>query len=1044
MNAPPPSSRVTQSAWLRYGVAILVVLAGAAVRLAFLQALEMRVTYVTFYPAVILAALYGGLGPGLLATGLSALLADYFWIETVGHFLPMQFADSLGMAIFIVTCGGISWITDAMHRARSRAAHAQAQAKFTAELVQANEALRESEERLRLAQSGAHVGIWDWHLGSGKLEWTLELEQLYGFSPGTFPGNYAAFRDCVHPDDLAKVERQRDAAVAAHRDFDFDFRVRLPSGETRWVNSKGAAIYDTAGNPERMFGVNVDITARKQAEAALRESEARLRRAQEIAHLGSWELDLVRDRLSWSDEVYRIFGLAPREFGATYEAFLDCVHSEDRQRVDDAYAGSLRENRDTYEIEHRVVRKDNGAIRIVHEKCEHFRDAAGQIIRSVGMVHDITERKQAEAALRLSEERFRKVFESSSDCILVWDRQCNYLYANQAAIDHVGTTRDQVIGKNIRDGLGHIPDFMHLWMARVEQAFATGEPFRVEDSVPVGGRLVHSESQVSPIRDASGQVFAVSVVYRDVTERKQTEEALRRSNSFNQSIIDSSSDCIKILNMDGRLQYMSPGGQHLLGIKDIATYLNVPYEEFWKGSDREAVIEVVQKAKQGQSGSFQGFCPTANGTPKWWDVCISPVLGADGRPERLLAVSRDITERVQLESELQQRNKELAQEARRKDEFLAMLAHELRNPLAPIRNAVHLLRLIGPAEPRLEQARDMIDRQVAHMVRLIDDLLDVSRITRGKISLRKERLDLAEVVAQAAEVAGPLLTRKRQAFTLSCAPEPIEVEADPARLVQVIANLLNNAAKFTEPGGSITLSTERCNDDACGTAAVIRVRDTGVGIAPELLPYIFDLFVQGETSLDRTEGGLGIGLTLVRHLVEQHGGRIEARSAGRGCGSEFVVTWPAAPPALAATARAAAVESAEPGRRLRILVVEDNLDAAESFVTLLQLQGHEIRAAQSGLTALEVASSFVADVAFIDLGLPGMDGYEVARRLRAIPGFQATVLVALTGYGQDEDKRRSLDAGFDHHLTKPVDPATIDRLLIGIGGPSEARPRFLQ
>jgi len=414
------------------------------------------------------------------------------------------------------------------------------------------------------------------------------------------------------------------------------------------------------------------------------------------------------------------------------------------------------------------------------------------------------------------------------------------------------------------------------------------------------------------------------------------------------------------------------------------------------------------------------------------------LIQQDGR-RLVLETNRDITVRKRLESELQQRTEELADEGRRKDEFLAMLAHELRNPLAPIRNAVYLLRLIGPAEPRLEQARDMIDRQVSHMVRLIDDLLDVSRITRGKISLRKERLDLTEVVAQAAEVAAPLLTRKRQAFTVSCAPEPIEVEADPARLVQVIANLLNNAAKFTEPGGSITLTTERSGDDA----AVIRVRDTGVGIAPELLPHIFDLFVQGETSLDRTEGGLGIGLTLVRHLVEQHGGRIEARSAGRGCGSEFVVTWPAAPPAVTVFPRAAFVESAGPGRRLRILVVEDNPDAAESFVTLLQLQGHEIRTAYSGLAALEVASSFVADVAFIDLGLPGMDGYEVARRLRAIPGFQATVLVALTGYGREEDKRRAQAAGFDHHLIKPVDPSAIDRLLMDIRAAYEEHPHLL-
>jgi PAS domain S-box-containing protein len=839
MNAHPPSPNVTQSAWFRYGGAITLALAAAAVRLAFLQALEMRVTYITFYPAVILAALCGGLGPGLLATGLSALLADYFWIEPVGHFLPTQFADSLGMGIFAVTCMAISWITDAMQRARSRATRAEAQAKLSAELAQANQALREAEETLR--RGNERLALLSYVVGRllaaedpqgivnelcAEVMRQLDCDVFFNFLADPASGRLH-LNACagIPAEEAAKIEWLDYGVAVCGCVAQEGCRIvaedisRAPHARTELVKSYGVQAY--ACHPlldsGRVIGTlsfgtrnRTRFTAdelllmktvadhvavamqRKQAEVALRESEALLRRAQEIAHLGSWELDLVRNRLTWSDEVYRIFGLAPREFGATYEAFLDCVHPEDRQRVDDAYTESLRENRDTYEIEHRVVRKDNGAIRIVHEKCEHLRDAAGQRIRSAGMVHDITERKR-------------------------------------------------------------------------------------------------------------------------------------------------------------------------------------------------------------------------------------------------------------LESELQQRNQELAQEARRKDEFLAMLAHELRNPLAPIRNAVYLLHLVGPAEPRLDQARDMIDRQVAHMVRLMDDLLDVSRITRGKISLRKEQLDLAEVVAQAAEVAGPLLTRKRQAFTVSCAPEPIEVEADPARLVQVIANLLNNAAKFTEPGGSVTLSTERSGDGGCGDAAVIRVRDTGVGITPELLPHVFDLFVQGETSLDRTEGGLGIGLTLVRHVVEQHGGHIEAHSAGRGCGSEFVVTWPAAPSTVALSPRAAAAnDGAQGGRRLRILVVEDNLDAAESFAVLLQLQGHEIRVAHSGLAALDVASSFVADVAFIDLGLPGMDGYEVARRLRAIPAFQATVLVALTGYGQEEDRRRSLGAGLDHHLTKPVDPVIVDRLLMGIGGLAEARPGFPQ
>lgn len=407
-----------------------------------------------------------------------------------------------------------------------------------------------------------------------------------------------------------------------------------------------------------------------------------------------------------------------------------------------------------------------------------------------------------------------------------------------------------------------------------------------------------------------------------------------------------------------------------------------------------------------------------------------PLMNEQGAVRGCVGIFVDITERKRAEAAL----KEAAQ---RKDEFLAMLAHELRNPLAPIRNAVHLLRLLGPAEPRLIQARDLIDRQVTHMVRLIDDLLDVSRITRGTILFRKERVDLAAIVEQAVESVRLTIARKRHTLTLSCAPEPISVEADPARLTQVIANLLNNAAKFTEPGGAITLSTERS-----GEHAIIRVRDTGVGIVPQLLPRIFDLFVQGEVSLDRTEGGLGIGLTLVRHLVEQHGGHVEARSAGRGRGSEFIVTWPAVGSPMVRAAYASGVDFARTsGRRLRVMVVEDNVDAAESFNILVELQGHEVRTAHTGSAALDLAATFVPDVAFIDIGLPGLDGYEVARRFRAAPAFQATVLVALSGYGRDEDKCRAQDAGFDHHLTKPADLSMVARLLIDIAGQfTEASP----
>ena len=360
----------------------------------------------------------------------------------------------------------------------------------------------------------------------------------------------------------------------------------------------------------------------------------------------------------------------------------------------------------------------------------------------------------------------------------------------------------------------------------------------------------------------------------------------------------------------------------------------------------------------------------------------------------------------------------------RKDEFLAMLAHELRNPLAPIRNAVHVLRLAGPADAQAQWARDVIQRQLQHLTRLVDDLLDVSRITQGKVTLHKEKVELAVVVARAVETIRPLLESRRLQLSISIPSEPIRLQADPTRLAQVVANVLNNATKYTEEGGCIWISAARA-----GEQVVLRVRDTGVGIPADVLPHIFDLFTQSARSLDRSEGGLGIGLTLVRNLVEMHGGKVEAFSAGSGHGSEFVVHLPALPEELPTEVKAAVANKNAPGASLRILVVDDNLDSAETLALLLKFSGHDVRTANDGETALETAYAFKPQVIVLDIGLPKMDGYQVAQRLRQDPQLQKSFLIALTGYGQNEDRQRSKEAGFDYHLVKPVDPQELQSLV---------------
>ena len=412
-------------------------------------------------------------------------------------------------------------------------------------------------------------------------------------------------------------------------------------------------------------------------------------------------------------------------------------------------------------------------------------------------------------------------------------------------------------------------------------------------------------------------------------------------------------------------------------------------------------------------------------------VVLSARAGEEARIEGLAAGASDYLVKPFHARELKARigsQLELArlrlETDRRKDEFLATLAHELRTPLAPIRNSLSLLRMTGAAARAPLRVVEMMERQVAVLVRLVDDLMEISRITRGKIELRREPVALATVVASAVETSMPWIEAAGHRLSLELPDEPLVLDADPVRIAQVLANLLNNAAKYTEHGGAITLAAARD-----GAFARITVRDTGAGISAEALPRVFDLFVQAERTYDRAQGGLGIGLTLVKNLVDLHGGAVEARSDGAGKGSEFVVRLP--------LALGAAPDVEPPGREApaprvpsqRVLVVDDNRDAAESLATLLRLFGAETRTAHDGVTGLETFRAFSPAVAFLDLGLPGLDGCELARRIRREPGGAAALLVALTGWGQEEDRRRSAEAGFDHHLIKPVDLGVLEQVL---------------
>jgi signal transduction histidine kinase/CheY-like chemotaxis protein len=384
-------------------------------------------------------------------------------------------------------------------------------------------------------------------------------------------------------------------------------------------------------------------------------------------------------------------------------------------------------------------------------------------------------------------------------------------------------------------------------------------------------------------------------------------------------------------------------------------------------------------------------------------------------------------------SDIKRAETELREADRRKDEFLATLAHELRNPLAPIQNAVHILRTQGPLDPALQWARDVIDRQVRQMTRLVDDLLDLSRISTGKLNLRTAEITLVDVLHTAVEISRPVIESSGHRLTVTEPTEPVTVDGDLTRLAQVVANLLNNAAKYTPRDGRIDLAAERQGSDA-----VITVRDSGIGIPSHMLTRIFEMFTQADGAPERAPGGLGIGLTLCQRLVDLHGGSIAARSAGLGQGSEFVVRLPAV---LTPTKPRRPVDGGDnpavPARSLRILVVDDNRDAAATLAMLLRIMGHDVRTAHDGAEAVALAADARPDAVLLDIGLPKLNGFEAARRIREQPGGAEVVLLATTGWGQETDRRRSREAGFDHHLVKPVDPAVLMKLLADI---SQALP----
>jgi PAS domain S-box-containing protein len=684
---------------------------------------------------------------------------------------------------------------------------------------------------------------------------------------------------------------------------------------------------------------------------------------------------------------------------------------------------------------------------------------------------DVSERKRAEIALRESEQRFRQLADAMSQIVWTAGPDGNIDYLNHRWTEFTGLP--QRVGN---EGWGQIlhRDDARLANQRWSASLETGAPFEMEM------RLLDRRHQsyrwhlirTMPIHDESGKVARWFCTSTDIHEQKRAEESSRylaEASAELAVVVDYESTLQKVANLavpyfadwsavdladdDGTLRRLAVAHQNPDKIALVQELMREYPPDPQSPSGSLAVLRTGQPVivgeitddmlSQGARDERHLRLIRSLGLKSY--ICVPLVVSGNtlgvltfataesGRKytEADLALAMDLAQRAAVAIENTQLYQALRETDRRKDEFLATLAHELRNPLAPIRNALQILKMPRVDAATVERSREMMERQVHHLVRLVDDLLDVSRVMRGKIELRKERIELATVVARAVETVQPLVDAQGHQLSVRMASDSLLLEGDPVRLAQVVGNLLTNAAKYTERNGRIWLTAERD-----GEMAVLRVRDNGIGIAPHMLPRIFELFVQVDHASTKAQGGLGIGLTLVKNLVEMHNGIVQARSEGLGQGCEFVVHLPLVAQAMDqdnGPEAGAQADQLPPRSGKRLLVVDDNKDAADSLAMLLRLQRHEVRVAYSGMAALEMTKTYTPDVVFLDIGMPGMDGYEAGRRIREQPGLGKIVLAALTGWGQQEDRRRTAEAGFDHHLVKPPEPHILEWLLAGEG-----------
>jgi PAS domain S-box-containing protein len=762
----------------------------------------------------------------------------------------------------------------------------------------------------------------------------------------------------------------------------------------------------------------------KEINSELRDSERRFRAIIDALPAAVYTTDAEGRLTHFNAAAAELAGRTPQLGTDRWCVSWKLYRDDDRPLPHDEcpMAIALKEGRDI-QGEQIIIERPDSARRWLEACVTLLRDAKGCVVGGINMLLDVTERRQAEETRALLAE----IVASSDDAIISKDLHGAITSWNRGARELFGYAAEEVIGKLVT--LLIPPDHIDEEQGILER-IRRGERIDHYETVRQhkDGRRLNISLTVSPIRDAGGRVIGAAKIARDITERKRAEATLRESEDRYRTLFDLGPVAVYSCDASGVIQKFNRRAAELWGrepgLGDTDERFCGSFKLFHPDGSfmpyEQCPMAEVVSGKIAEVRDAEVLIERPEGSQITVVVNIRPLKNERGEVTGAINCFYDITERKRTEAQLREYAIELSDSDRRKNEFLAMLAHELRNPLAPIRHSLQIMRLAGGDAQTVKSITELMERQVGHLMGLVDDLLDVNRISRGKIELRRERIELAAVVTDAVEIARPLSERMQHELTVTVPAEPICVNADPLRLAQVVGNLLNNACKFTEKRGRVRLSVERE-----GEQALIRVRDNGMGIAADQLPLIFDMFMQADVSIERSVSGLGIGLSLVKSLVEMQGGTVDAYSAGVGHGSEFVVRLPIT--AEAPTPQP--VDDRTTTHAHRILVVDDSRDAAESLAMLLELTGNETHTAHDGLEAVETAARVRPDLVLLDIGLPKINGYEAARRIREQPWGKSLVLVALTGWGQDEDRQKSREAGFDGHMVKPVDTAALTKLL---------------